>query len=462
MGDPRIKALRSAVLQMKKGRFGVVLPTVPDDDVGQLARALPDLAATMASRFKEIETLAQVTEKINAGFRLDEVLDFLYDSFHTIIPYNRIGFALLEQGGEVLRAHWARSDSPAVHLGVGFEQRMDQTSLPQVLATGKPRILNDLDEYLRDHPGSESTRRIVDEGMRASLTCPLVALGRPIGFMFFSSKQPGAYRDVHVELFTQIAGQLAVTVEKGRGYQQLVEINELKNRFLGMAAHDLRSPIGTIRGLVYVLKGAHVGPVAAKQVEFLDRIDHACEGMLQLLRELLDVSAIEAGKVEMHFQETDLRSFLHACHANNELLAVAKSIELTLDVPEQLPIVVLDVERINQAVGNLITNAIKFSHPGTRISLRGRIEGAQCLISVADQGQGIPESELHKLFQDFGRTSVRPTGGEKSTGLGLAIVKRLTEAHGGRVLVESKVGVGSTFTLSLPVRPSCEAEPAPV
>jgi signal transduction histidine kinase len=112
----------------------------------------------------------------------------------------------------------------------------------------------------------------------------------------------------------------------------------------------------------------------------------------------------------------------------------------------------MDPDRINQAINNLITNALKYSYPQTVVTLRARRAGDEVTISVQDQGQGIPAAELPRLFTDFGRTSVRPTGGEKSVGLGLAIVKRMVEAHGGRIWVESQVGVGSIFTFALPLK----------
>jgi signal transduction histidine kinase len=276
-------------------------------------------------------------------------------------------------------------------------------------------------------------------------------MGKPIGFMFFSSMKPNTYQDAHVELFLQIAGQLAVIVEKSRLYQQLVELNKLKSKFLGIAAHDLRSPIGTVKSFVQLFLGGYLGEVPASQREVLQRMDKSCQTMLGLIDDLLDVTAIEAGQLELKTQEMDLTAYLEECHATHAILARAKSIELALDLAPDLPHVVMDPDRINQVLNNLITNACKYSFPNTVITLRARVTGDQVAIAVQDQGQGIPASELPKMFTEFGKTSVRPTGGEKSIGLGLAIVKRMVEAHGGRIWVESQVGVGSTFTFTLPL-----------
>ena len=174
------------------------------------------------------------------------------------------------------------------------------------------------------------------------------------------------------------------------------------------------------------------------------------EKMLNLVNELLDVNAIEAGRLELVMRPIDLTKYLKECHEENLLLSRAKFIELALDLEPELPVIVMDPHRIDQVLNNLINNAIKFSYSNTTITLRARVQDQDVVISVQDQGQGIPAQEVDKLFTEFGKTSVQPTAGEKSTGLGLAIVKRIVELHGGSIWVESKVGIGSIFTFTLP------------
>jgi signal transduction histidine kinase len=287
--------------------------------------------------------------------------------------------------------------------------------------------------------------------MRASLTCPLIALGKPIGFMFFSSTKPFTYQRVHTELFVQVAGQLSMIVEKGRLYQQLVELNELKNKFLGMAAHDLRNPISAIKGLSEVMLEVTNQGLTPDGLDILKMIHDASEMMLLLVNDLLDVNAIESGRVVVRLEPHDIREVLQACLRANRITAHHKSIELSVEVNESVPTLNLDAARIEHVVNILISNAIKYSRSNTLIVLRARTVGDEVHVSVIDQGQGIPASELKNLFRDFSRTSVRPTAGEKSTGLGLAIARRVVEAHQGRIWAESTVGVGSTFTFSIPI-----------
>ena len=457
MVDPRIPQYREAVSAMARGQFPVEMPAAPaQDEIAELGRALQELGGVLERKFQEVSTLARVTERINAGLLLDEVLDHVYQSFRPIIPYDRIGFSVLVENGTVVQARWARSDAANMEIAGGYSAPLAGSSLERIIREGRPRILNDLEEYLREHPNSESTGRIVAEGIRSSLTCPLIAMGKPIGFMFFSSMRPNTYRDAHVELFQQIAGQLSVIVEKGRLYQQLLELNELKIRFLGVVAHDLRSPLTIFKGFVDILKGGILGEVPPAQLDILGRMDQTCKQMILMINDLLDVSAIELGKLELDKKLVDPAEYLRDLHTSNNLLAKTKNIALRLELEPDLPKIQLDPNRITQVVSNLITNAIKFSFPHSTITLRARRDGAQLAVSVEDQGQGIPPDEVPKLFSEFSKTSVKPTAGEKSTGLGLAIVKRLVEAHGGRISVESRLGQGSVFTFRLPMDSSGE------
>ena len=451
--DPRISELREAAEEMLKGRFDVEVPMAPPDELGQLGLALYDLARALERRFKELATLANLTERINAGFVLEEILNHVYETFHSIIPYDRIGFSLLEDGGQVVRAHWARSEAPLIQIQKGYAQAMEGSSLQEIVRTGRPRILNNLVEYLAEHPKSDSTSRIVVEGIRSSLTCPLIALGRPVGFLFFSSQQPDTYRDVHVALFLQIAGQLSVIVEKGRLYQQLAELDRAKSKLIGVVAHDLRNPLGVIQGYADLLDAEVLGPLTPKQREALETITSVCDRMVERVTDLLDVSAIQSGQLHLRPEETELEPYLRRLQGANALLAQAKSIAVELAVEQPLPTVVMDGSRIAQVLNNLVTNALKYSHPSTRVTIRARPSGNGVEIAVSDQGLGIPKEELSRLFTEFGRASVQPTAGEKSTGLGLAISRRVVEAHGGQIWVESEVGKGSTFSFSLPCRP---------
>jgi diguanylate cyclase (GGDEF)-like protein len=226
LDDARVSVYRHAAEALRNGQFDVEIPTEGSDAVSALGEALRALAETLKSQSEQSATLARITQRINEGLLIDEVLDQIYENFFSLIPYDRIGLALLEEGNAVVRAYWARSEANQMKLPLGYSAGLAGSSLEGIIRSGLPRILNDLPGYLKDHPDSDSTRRIVSEGMRSSLTCPLVVKKQPVGFLFFSSMKTNTYSEDHQELFLQIAEQLALTLEKGRIYQELVEITE--------------------------------------------------------------------------------------------------------------------------------------------------------------------------------------------------------------------------------------------
>jgi signal transduction histidine kinase len=232
---------------------------------------------------------------------------------------------------------------------------------------------------------------------------------------------------------------------------ELVKLNDLKNQFLGMAAHDLRNPIGVI--LTYsdfILEEA--GKVLGEEHrQFLTTIHKSSDFMLSILNDLLDITKIESGRLELDLEPADLTALIDHNVTLNRVLAVKKSIQIQFQHDEDLPPTPVDRGKIDQVLNNLISNAVKFSVAGTTVVVRAFRSDGQVTVSVKDEGPGIPEEERQKLFRPFSRTSVQSTGGEKSTGLGLAIVKKIIQGHRGKIWVESGIGIGSTFYFTLPL-----------
>ncbi|MBN1688357.1 MAG: GAF domain-containing protein [Candidatus Omnitrophica bacterium] len=454
--DDRLKKILEAMKAIEVGNFHSVKPVEGSDELAKISRKLCELGRHFDVKLQGFQKIARITEEINQGLTLEEILNHVYDSFRTMIPYDRIGFALLEDHETIVRSKWQRSEAPDLRITAGYSARLEGSSLEKIIRTNRPRILNDLEDYLKNHPKSDSTQRIVEEGMRSSLTCPLIALGKPLGFIFFSSMKKKTYQDIHVDLFMQIAGQLAVIAEKGKLYEELVILNEQKNRFLGIVAHDLRAPLATIKGYLGILLGGLLGEIPDNQKHPLEKMTITSDKMLSLIKNLLDVSVIESGVLNLDKKTVDLTEYLNESLSFNTLIAKGRNFSLRADIGPDLPKVVIDPDKMDQVINNLVGNAIKFSKPGTAITLRARVEGQEVHISVQDEGQGIPPGEIAKLFKDFGKTIIKPTTREASTGLGLAIAKKMVEAHHGRIWVESVPGKGSTFTFSIPLEQVAE------
>ena len=451
LSDPRILELCRLAERFREGCFEVDTCVVGNDEVARLAGSLGELGQILHQGFEKVRLLTRITEEINSGLLLDEVLDHVFDGFRPLIPYDRIGLSLLEDHGQTVRVRWERSELAGPPFPEGYKLTLPETSLGSLLDENRPRILNDLRAYLRDRPESEATRYLVEAGIQASLTCPLRAMGHPVGFLFFSSCQAGVYREAHVDLFAQIAGQVSIILEKARLYQEIAELNHLKDRFLGVAAHDLRSPLAFLKGYLELLREGDMGELAPAQLEAVEKMRSTCRTMLALLNDLLSLNAIASGQVRMNPRLEDPRLLLQECAAIGVMLATRKKMHLVLEAPDELPMVVCDRERLAQALNNLVSNAVKFSHPGTTVTIRAGVAERHLWFEVADQGVGIPDHELGHLFSFLERPSVRPTGGEMSTGLGLPIVRRILDAHGGTIQASSVLGQGSTLTIRLPL-----------
>lgn len=234
---------------------------------------------------------------------------------------------------------------------------------------------------------------------------------------------------------------------------ELQKLNAEKNKFIGIAAHDLRSPIGN----VYTLSDLLLDPdssknLSASQLEFLTLINRTSHNALNLLDNLLDVAQIEAGTLKIHKVQNDYLEFVKEMISINTLMAAKKEQEIILE--SDAPAFELEFDRsyLGQVITNLLTNALKYSFPNSKITVRISISGKYIKTEVIDQGMGIKDQDKEKIFRPFEKAQNVPTGGERSSGLGLAIVRKIIEAHQGEIGFSSTYGKGSTFYFFLPIK----------
>lgn len=229
----------------------------------------------------------------------------------------------------------------------------------------------------------------------------------------------------------------------------LKQANLAKNRIIGVASHDLRNPIASIRGLSEFL--AEIGPLNDEQREIASTIQSTSDSMLHLVDELLDLSVIESGEERSEMQPCPIYELISSSLNIYQFTANKKEIKLAMDDEGDVPeLLMLDKMQFRRLIDNLLSNAVKYSPPGSNIRVILVQSNMKLLIKVEDEGPGIPENEMHKLFTDFGKTSVQPTGNETSTGLGLSICKKIAESHKGRVFAENRQDrIGARFTVEL-------------
>lgn len=223
------------------------------------------------------------------------------------------------------------------------------------------------------------------------------------------------------------------------------------DRAVSVIAHDLRTPICQIQTSNQMLTSGVLSPQEYVASGLPEILDSSCELMMQLIDDILDVGRIRSGAVRLDCRSIDVEELLQKVVRAFGPAAQGKRIVLGTDVEAALPRIKADPMRLEQVLNNLVSNALKFTSEGGKVLIGARSHHSQVVVWVSDTGAGIPGHEIGALFNDYVRASTRPTRGERSTGLGLAICKRLVEAHGGSIDVESELGVGSTFSISLPI-----------
>ncbi len=233
--------------------------------------------------------------------------------------------------------------------------------------------------------------------------------------------------------------------------EKLEQLNEEKNRYLGVAAHDLMTPLGAIHSFSeFLLSDGEIKQITQSKREILGVINKTSRNSLNMVRNLLDISKIDAGSINLNIQMHDYVEFLRQTITLSQILADRKEIKIILEAGSKGITAEFDDEYMREAMDNLLSNAVKYSHPGSSVRVRISEKASMITTEVMDAGVGIPEDEIHKLFKPFSRSSAKATSGEKATGLGLATVKKVVEEHKGQVGVSSQPGEGSTFYFSFP------------
>jgi signal transduction histidine kinase len=232
---------------------------------------------------------------------------------------------------------------------------------------------------------------------------------------------------------------------------RLYDLNQEKNRYIGMVAHDLRNPIGIAEAFSGTLLEDFDTLTKSSQLEYIGLINKSCSFSLDLIHEFLDISKIEAGIFDLNLSHHNYLSFLTDNVKRNEMLARNKSQRIVIET--SLPEIkfCFDKNKIEQVLNNLLGNAMKYSAANTQIQIEVSSSDQWMTTKIVDEGQGIPQDELEKVFHPYQTTSVKATANEKSTGLGLAIVKKIIESHHGEISVESEVGKGSVFSFKIPL-----------
>jgi signal transduction histidine kinase len=294
-------------------------------------------------------------------------------------------------------------------------------------------------------------------GFRGLVLAPLEAKNELLGTVCLLSRDDVAGQAA-MPTVRALCDQVALVVrniqyneELARKNEELTHLDQLKSDFMATMSHELRTPLTSIIGYSDMLLSGMTGELNEKQSAFVDSILKGGEALLHLINDVLDLTKIEAGRLELNREPVDLRAALLGVLPVIKPRAQDKRIRITTFLPTDLPLVWADPGKLNQVLLNLITNGVKYTHENGNVSVEARPNGELVEIWVNDTGIGIAGEDLDKVFQRFTQIDSSATRSQGGTGLGLAIVKELVELHGGSIRVQSKLGKGSSFIFTMPI-----------
>lgn len=420
------------------------------------------------SIFDRDALLRDVLRKVVDALHYDRVMIVFYDAARRLA----YGAKLLGVAPEV--AAFAESiEAPVAELS---------TIEGTVLIKGQPVLVNDIREALdRIHPLYRQLSAKL--GTQSFISVPLKVEDRVLGSLTVDRTQPHILTPDDMEVMVTFANQLAIALDNVAAYReieelntgleqkvrertvqleaankQLQELNQLKSSFVSMVSHELRTPMTSIRSYVENMLDGVTGAVNDKQSQYLRRIQFNIDRLTRMIGDLLDLSRIEAGRVELTRESIPIIDWMNELVEGLRSLAAGKSVIIESQSLGALPAVHADRDKLTQILTNLIGNAIRFTPAGGRISVQAQVHDDTDFlqICVSDTGCGIPPAELPKVFEKFFRGAI-PSGEARGAGLGLAIAKSLVELHGGCIWVESKIGEGTSFYFTLPLHAERES-----
>ena len=404
---------------------------------------------TVEQRYvEEQQFLAQVGETLQAS------LD--YGATVTRIAQLAVGFLgdgcvidILEGADKLSRKKVIHADPAKAGLAEALEHILPDRNHPiwRVLETKQPLLFPDVpSDLLRSIAKDEEHLRLLDAiGIESVIVVPVVAHDRLVAVLSTVWCRPGhRYRPEDVGVTQEFARRAALALENAHLYDIAQAAIRTRDQVLGIVAHDLRNPLGTIITAAGLLRRSSE---ERRRLEPADAIDRAANRMNRLIQDLLDVTRMEGGILAMEPAAVETRQVIGDCVDAHRELATSASLELRVDLEAELPDVWADRDRLLQVFENLIGNAVKFTGPTGSIVVGAQSQGREVHFWVGDSGPGIADEDVPHLFDRFWQAD---NTGRRGTGLGLPIVKGIVEAHGGRIWVESTKGHGSTFFFTIP------------
>ncbi|MBL6965230.1 MAG: GAF domain-containing protein [Anaerolineales bacterium] len=417
-----------------------------------------ELYAQTQQQLKNISALQETTSQLNAALTLDGVINTLLSHMTATAKASSASLFMLSDNTITRSGVYPRRSDDASLIGETL-LLSDYPLTQQVIESKEPLTVNTADPQLQEH----ARDAFKASNIAVNAMIPISTPEGVIGVISVNRNSPAEnFAQEEIILLHTLATQAAAAIQNARLYEeqretaeQLRELDKLKSQFLANMSHELRTPLNSIIGFSRVIMKGIDGPVTDQQQQDLSAIYSAGQHLLNMINDILDISKIEAGKMELAFEEIDLTEIFESVLSTARGLVKDKPVKLISSTIETLPRVHADPTRIRQILLNLLSNAAKFTDEGSiTLSAKQQLDSydqPEIFISVTDTGVGIPLESQADLFEPFTQvdgSATRKTGG---TGLGLSITRLLVDLHGGAINVESAPGMGSTFSFSLPL-----------
>ena len=426
----------------------------------RLFKELEERTIALTRSVGELKALGEVGQVVSSTLDLETVLTRIVS--HAVQLSGTDGGAIYEydeQSEEFLLRATDHMEEELITALRANPPRLGDGVVGRAAASREPvQIPNILEERTYAPRMREMLERF---GFRASLAVPLLREDRIIGGLVVRRKSIGEFRPEVIELLKTFATQSVLAIQNARLFREIEDksrqieaANRHKSEFLANMSHELRTPLNAIIGFSEVLGERLFGELNEKQAEYTDDILSSGRHLLSLINEILDLSKVEAGRMELELAKFDLPLAIDNARTFVRERATKHGINLDVTVDERLGDFVGDERKIKQILLNLLSNAVKFTPEGGRIGIKARQADGSVEISVSDTGIGIAPEDQPKIFEEFRQVGSDYTHKVEGTGLGLTLAKKFVELHGGKIWVESEVGKGSTFSFTLPERSS--------
>jgi len=423
----------------------------------RLLTELRERTAQLSRSVDELTALGQVSEALSSTLDLDTVLT-------TIVSR---AIELSGAGGGSVYEYDDTAEEFRLRATENFEEELVEASRAMPLRRGEGALgmIAERREPIQiadiADPGAYQSRVrevLLRMGYRALLAIPLLREDRLVGALVVGRKSAGEFAPDVIQLLTTFANQSSLALQNARLFREIeaksreLEVaSQHKSEFLANMSHELRTPLNAIIGFSEVLSERMFGDLNEKQEEYLKDINASGQHLLSLINDILDLSKIEAGRMELELTDFDLPTAIDNALMLIRERAGRRSIALHMRVDERLGQVQADERKIRQVVLNLLSNAIKFTPEGGRIEVKAKLINGFIEVSVTDTGVGIAPEYQEAVFEEFRQVGTADKKVE-GTGLGLALSRKFIELHGGKIWVKSQIGAGSTFTFTVPVR----------